>query len=89
MSRYWFATKDDTSTDSVYVEEFECEMIATDLNIQTLDFVLAPVPDSPNQYFVEVENMEGEGVRLGEYVIRDDGFHAIRFKAVLEDDDEK
>ena len=52
--------------------------------IEKLDFVLAPVADSPNQIFVEAENMAGESVRLGEYVVRDDGLHAIRFSRVVD-----
>ena len=51
--------------------------------VEELDFVLAPVADKPEQTFVEVENMDGQGVRLGEYVLRDDGFHAIRFFGVV------
>ena len=58
------------------------------MKVETLDFVLAPVTDSPNQHFVEVENMDRAGVKLGEYVTRSDGFHAIRFRAVVENDDE-
>ena len=69
-------------TDEAHVAaEAEC---SKPVQLKTLDFVLAPVPDSPNQYFVEVEDMNGNGVRMGEYVLRDDGYHAIRFQGIVD-----
>jgi hypothetical protein len=71
------ADKDRDRIDIIY------DWLGDGIEVEELDFVLAPVADKPEQTFVEVENMAGEGVRLGEYVLRDDGFHAIRFFGVL------
>ncbi len=94
-SRYWMAMKEDGFVERIWSDDLECELLPVEAivlpegqRVATLDFVLAPVPDSPNQYFVEVEDMDGCGVKLGEHVVREDGFHAIRFQAVIGDDDE-
>ena len=77
MEELYYADKDRDRMDIIDA------WLGDPVNIQELDFVLAPVADKPEQTFVEVENMDGQGVRLGEYVLRDDGFHAIRFFGVV------
>jgi len=72
-----WADKDSDRIDIIF------DWLGDSIDIQELDFVLSPVADKPEQTFVEVENMQGESVRLGEYVLRDDGFHAIRFLGVV------
>lgn len=42
------------------------------------DIVLQAVPDTPDYTFVEIENDQGNSIRLGEWVKRPDGFSAIR-----------
>ena len=53
------------------------------VQVEQVDFVLQG--SGPHQEFVEVHDMDGAGVGLGEYVLLEGtGFHAIRFWAVTE-----
>jgi hypothetical protein len=42
--------------------------------------LFAPIPDTPNLEFVEVEDMDGQGVSVGEWMpIDDNGYYALVF----------
>lgn len=50
-----------------------------------LVFEEAPAPDGrsgPCLAFVEVENEDGEGISIGEWIEREDGAHVLRFDPV-------
>ena len=46
-----------------------------------IDIVFAPIPDSPNLTFVEVESPPNHSIRFGQWVDRKDGFAVLRFYA--------
>ena len=64
------------------------ESVTNDL--RDVDIVFDGPPSHDSGRFVEVECPPGKGVSFGEWVERDDGYWALRFRAALppEDDDE-
>ena len=45
---------------------------------KTVDIVFDGPPGPESGRFVEVEDMDGKGVRIGEWIDRDNGFWALR-----------
>lgn len=43
-----------------------------------VDIVFDGPPSMPAPRFVEVEDMEGKGIKLGEWIKRDDGYWVLR-----------
>lgn len=52
---------------------------------KAVDVVFDGPPNQPAPRFVEVEDMSGVGVRVGEWVERSDGHWALRLKVVVEE----
>lgn len=47
-----------------------------------VDIVFDGPPTMPAPSFVEVENMQGESIRVGEWVQRPDGYWALRLRVL-------
>lgn len=50
-----------------------------------IDIVFAPVEGTPDLTFVEVESPPGQGVKVGQWIKRDDGLLALRLTGRIDD----
>ncbi len=56
------------------------------MNGELLDVVFDGPPSHEPGRFVEVENMDGASVRVGEWIDRGDGYWALRLRVIREQD---
>lgn len=49
--------------------------------IKIVDMVFDELPGPVSPRFIEVEDQDGNSIRLGEWIQRDDGYAVLRFAA--------
>lgn len=58
------------------------------MTLQVVDVVFDGPPGPESGRFIEVETLEGKGIRVGEWVHREDGYWALRLTAEVKHDPE-
>lgn len=54
------------------------------MKLQVVDVVFDGPPGPESGRFIEVETLDGKGIRIGEWVHREDGYWALRLTADLD-----
>jgi len=68
--------------DSLDVDTHHCDECGYRSGGETIDIVFDGPPGPEAGRFVEVENMEGESIKVGEWVKREDGYWVLRIPGV-------
>ena len=66
---------------AAYIERLEAERDALLVERMLVDIVLDGPPNHEPGRFVEVEDMSGAGVRVGEWIDRGNGYWALRISS--------